>query len=176
MRATATAHPNIALIKYWGKRDAETNLPAVGSLSVTLEALTTRTTVEFDPGLAQDQLLLNGHEQPAEQGRLESCMNAIRTAAEIDCFASITSQNDFPTGAGLASSASGYAALVTAAAAASGRRGSEAPRNKPSRKATVCKLVNSDCASMILWPRACNSLMVSGLMPASSISWSGNHW
>jgi diphosphomevalonate decarboxylase len=120
MRATATAHPNIALIKYWGKRDAETNLPAVGSLSVTLQALTTRTTVEFDAGLEQDQLLLNGREQPAEQGRLESCMNAIRTAAGIDTFASITSENDFPTAAGLASSASGYAALVTAAAAASG--------------------------------------------------------
>ena len=58
--ATALAHPNIALIKYWGKRDETNNLPAVGSLSVTLDALLTRTTVTFEPTLARDELILNG--------------------------------------------------------------------------------------------------------------------
>lgn len=120
MRASAIAHPNVALIKYWGKADAEKNLPAVGSLSVTLGALHTETTVEFDAGLKRDVLLLNGSEQPGEQGRLAACLDAFRDLADCDEYARVISSNDFPTGAGLASSASGYAALVTAASAALG--------------------------------------------------------
>ena len=120
MRATAIAHPNVALIKYWGKTDTEQNLPAVGSLSVTLGALCTETTVEFDAALKQDVLVLDGSEQPLEQGRLQACLNAFRALADCDEYATVTSHNDFPTGAGLASSASGYAAVVIAAAAALG--------------------------------------------------------
>jgi diphosphomevalonate decarboxylase len=120
MRATAIAHPNVALIKYWGKTDTALNLPAVGSLSVTLGALCTETTVEFDAALKQDMLVLDGCEQPLEQGRLQACLNAFRALADCDEHATVTSHNDFPTGAGLASSASGYAAIVTAAAAALG--------------------------------------------------------
>ena len=60
MRAKATAQPNIALIKYWGKRDTELNLPAVGSISITLSALYTTMSVEFDAALDGDQLCLNG--------------------------------------------------------------------------------------------------------------------
>ncbi len=120
MRASAIAHPNVALIKYWGKADAALNLPAVGSLSVTLGALSTATTVEFDATLSHDVLVLNGCEQPLEQGRLTSCLDAFRAHAGCSEYALVTSSNDFPTGAGLASSASGYAALVTAAAAALG--------------------------------------------------------
>ncbi len=120
MRATAIAHPNVALIKYWGKSDVVENLPAVGSLSVTLGALCTETTVEFDAALKQDVLVLNGCEQPLEQGRLTACLDALRSLADSDEYATVISGNDFPTGAGLASSASGYAALVTAASAALG--------------------------------------------------------
>jgi len=120
MRASAIAHPNVALIKYWGKRDVAENLPAVGSLSVTLGALSTETTVEFDAALKHDVLVLNGREQPLEQDRLTACMDAFRAFAGCDEYAAVTSDNDFPTGAGLASSASGYAALVTAASAALG--------------------------------------------------------
>jgi len=120
MRASAIAHPNVALIKYWGKKDTVENLPAVGSLSVTIGALSTETTVEFDAALKQDVLVLNGNEQPLEQGRLTACMDAFRALAGCNEHATVTSGNDFPTGAGLASSASGYAALVTAAAAALG--------------------------------------------------------
>lgn len=118
MRASAIAHPNVALIKYWGKSDVARNLPAVGSLSVTLGALRTETTVEFDAALKCDVLVLNGCEQSLEQGRLTACLDAFRALAGCDEFATVTSSNDFPTGAGLASSASGYAALVTAASAA----------------------------------------------------------
>lgn len=114
------AHPNVALIKYWGKREAAANLPAVGSLSVTLGALRTETTVAFDESLHSDVLVLNGVEQPSEQPRLDACMDALRELAGRQVYAEVISENDFPTGAGLASSASGYAALVTAAAAALG--------------------------------------------------------
>ena len=60
LAATAVAGTNIALVKYWGKRDAALNLPAVGSLSLTLAGLTTRTDVAFDPDLAGDELHLDG--------------------------------------------------------------------------------------------------------------------
>jgi diphosphomevalonate decarboxylase len=125
MHASATAHPNIALIKYWGKRDKVDNLPAVGSISLTLRALTTETAVEFDDGLEHDVLILNGHEQVAEYPRLTACMDGLRRLGKYHRYARVTSNNDFPTGAGLASSASGYAALVTAAAAAMGVEGSD---------------------------------------------------
>jgi diphosphomevalonate decarboxylase len=120
LRASAMAHPNVALIKYWGKRESQANLPAVGSLSVTLGALRTETTVIFDAELTTDLLVLNGTEQPTEQSRLTACMDALRSLAGLGLYARVESENDFPTGAGLASSASGYAALVTAAAAALG--------------------------------------------------------
>ena len=118
MSATAIAHPNIALIKYWGKRETEDNLPAVGSLSVTLGALVTETTVDFDADAQQDSLILNGRDQLGEQARLTRCLDALRQMTGETRHARVTSRNDFPTGAGLASSASGYAALVTAAAGA----------------------------------------------------------
>lgn len=120
MRASAIAHPNIALVKYWGKRDATGNLPAVGSISVTLSALATETVVELDDSLDQDVLVLNGEETTTEHRRLAACMDALRELGGDQRHAVVTSNNDFPTGAGLASSASGYAALVTASAAAMG--------------------------------------------------------
>lgn len=116
LRAAARAHSNIALIKYWGKRDAALNLPAVGSISVTLADLYTDTRVCFDPALNADQLLLDG--QPADTRRVSALLDLIRTRAGCDLRARIESQNNFPTAAGLASSASGFAALVVAACAA----------------------------------------------------------
>lgn len=118
MQATAIAHPNVALIKYWGKEDVATNLPAVGSLSLTLEGIATRTTVRFAPELNQDQLTINGAEDAKALARVSRCLDMLREAAGVTERAEIVSSNDFPTGAGLASSASGYAALVRAAATA----------------------------------------------------------
>ncbi len=120
MRATAIAHPNIALIKYWGKRDDRDNLPAVGSLSITLDAMRARTSVAFDPGLRTDTVLLNGVEDAETTRRVSECLDRLRQRAGHACGARVDSDNDFPTGAGLASSAAGFAALVTAAAAALG--------------------------------------------------------
>lgn len=116
---SAKAHANIALAKYWGKADAVENLPAVPSLSLTLAALCTRTRVELDPALAADELELDGVNtvgRPLE--RVVALLNRVR--APDAPRARVSSTNDFPTAAGLASSASGFAALAVAANAAYG--------------------------------------------------------
>lgn len=118
MRAVAVAHPNVALVKYWGKRASAGNLPATGSLSVVLGGLSTTTTVRFDPGLAVDHVVLDGHADPATARRVSACLDVLRQVAGVATCATVESHNDFPTGAGLASSASGFAALVVAGAAA----------------------------------------------------------
>ncbi len=115
MEATAVAHPNIALIKYWGKADAVRNIPAVGSLSITLDGLTTTTRVVFDPGLGADTFVLGGRPAPAMEARVTSCLDLLRQRTGVETRALVESNNDFPTAAGLASSASGFAALVVAA-------------------------------------------------------------
>lgn len=122
MKATATAHPNIALVKYWGKRDQVFNLPAAPSLSMTLGGLTTRTSVEFLPELATDSLELDGEKdvQGAKLRRVSQFLDLVRAMAGTSLHARVQSSNDFPTGAGLASSASGFAALALSATRAAG--------------------------------------------------------
>jgi diphosphomevalonate decarboxylase len=120
VRATARAHANIAFVKYWGKRDAELNLPAAGSLSLTLAGLSTTTTVVFGE-TREDELHLDGSraDGPALQKALR-VVDQVRRRASLSDPVRIESRNDFPTGAGLASSASGLAALTVAAAHAAG--------------------------------------------------------
>ena len=119
--ATARAHANIALAKYWGKLDEGKNLPAVPSLSLTLDALVTTTTVEFDSSLEEDELSLDGRAaRDKEKKRVVGLLDQVRAAAGIEAKARVTSTNSFPTAAGLASSASGFAALALAATQASG--------------------------------------------------------
>jgi len=122
MEATAIAHPNIALVKYWGKRSVDLNLPATGSLSLTLGGLETETTVEFDEGLEFDTLQLDGESmgKTAARDRVESFLDLVRARAGIETNARVISHNNFPTAGGLASSASGFAALAKAATAAAG--------------------------------------------------------
>jgi diphosphomevalonate decarboxylase len=115
---TATAGINIALVKYWGKRDAVANLPAVGSISLTVDALGTETRVEFVDGLENDLFELDG--EIREDPRVIRLLDSVRTIANETRRARIQSRNDVPTGSGLASSASGVAALATAAWAAAG--------------------------------------------------------
>jgi diphosphomevalonate decarboxylase len=118
---TARACANIALVKYWGKRDARLNLPAAGSLSLTLAGLVTTTQVAFDAELADDELVLDGKPAgPAELARTRAFLDLVRAAAQRTTRARVVSQNEFPTASGLASSASGYAALAVAAAGAAG--------------------------------------------------------
>jgi diphosphomevalonate decarboxylase len=119
-RATAQAHANIALVKYWGKRDAALNLPAAGSLSLTLDALTTTTTVELVDDAA-DSFELDGAAQRGDAlARVGAWLDLVRAAAGDPRRARVVSGNDFPTAAGLASSASAFAALALAASAAFG--------------------------------------------------------
>ncbi|GAB2567805.1 diphosphomevalonate decarboxylase [Dyella jejuensis] len=120
LHAASQAQPNIALIKYWGKRDAALNLPVVGSISITLESLWTRTDVRFVPGQKQDRITLNGRGEEAESRRITACLDLLRQRAGVDYGARVASRNNFPTAAGLASSASGFAALVHAGAQALG--------------------------------------------------------
>jgi diphosphomevalonate decarboxylase len=115
MEAVAVAHPNIALVKYWGKADPARNLPAVGSISITLGALTTTTRVRFDAGLADDLLTLDGEPAAADRtARVRACLDLLRERRPGLEHAEVESRNSFPTAAGLASSASAFAALVTA--------------------------------------------------------------
>ncbi|WP_010529101.1 diphosphomevalonate decarboxylase [Lentibacillus jeotgali] len=120
MKATAKAHTNIALIKYWGKRDESLILPMNNSLSLTLDGFYTTTSVEFQNDLSADRFYLNGQlTEGAEKHRVTAFLDRIRAAAgEPDAFAEIHSANHVPTAAGFASSASGFAALAAAAAKA----------------------------------------------------------
>jgi diphosphomevalonate decarboxylase len=119
--ATAVAHPNIAFIKYWGNRDQSLRLPENGSISMNLEELTTRTQVTFDPGLPSDILDLNGHRQTGMVfNRVVSHLNLLRGLRGIATRAYIKSENNFPEGTGIASSASAFAALTVAAVRALG--------------------------------------------------------
>lgn len=115
LTSTAIAHPNIALIKYWGKRDRRLNLPAAGSVSLTLGPVRTRTTVTWEA--QQDSLLLNGIvANKRATKRISNVLDLLRKRAPMLGGATVISDNNFPTASGLASSASGFAALVVAAA------------------------------------------------------------
>ncbi|CAG0936718.1 diphosphomevalonate decarboxylase [Thermoflexales bacterium] len=151
-KATAQASPNIALIKYWGNRDQELRLPANPSLSMNLAGLTTTTTVEFDPALKQDVLILGGSEIKGkglervsrflDQVRRQTS-EVLKTSEVSHLFARVESRNNFPSGAGLASSASGFAALAVAASAAAGLDLNEAELSRLARlgSGSACRSV-----------------------------------
>jgi len=119
-KATARAHPNIALVKYWGKRDAALVLPQQSSFSVTLAPLEVTTTVEFDAGPSRVEL--NGQEaSPLERARVLALVDRVaQEAARPLGGVRVASRGNFPVAAGLASSAAGFAALARAARAAAG--------------------------------------------------------
>ncbi len=119
MQATAIAQPNIALIKYWGKRDVARNLPAVGSISVTLSGLHTEVTVELMTSASADELIVNGVEDSSMLPRISACLDNV-IGGHRD-RARIASSSNFPIAAGLASSASAFAATTVAAASAAER-------------------------------------------------------
>ena len=121
LKVTARAHPNIALIKYWGNRDEVLRLPDTPSLSMNLAGLETVTTVEFKPDLAEDELWLDGAPQGGSvRGRVSAHLDHLRRQAGLNLCARVESRNNFPMGVGIASSASAFAALTVAGAAAAG--------------------------------------------------------
>jgi diphosphomevalonate decarboxylase len=122
---TAWAHTNIALVKYWGKRDGASpglNLPATGSLSMTLDGFGTTTTVTLDPDATRDVFVLDDEPQEDDSESAQRVFEFLDLAAgatrEQRAKARVVSRNQVPTAAGLASSASAFAALALAAARA----------------------------------------------------------
>lgn len=120
-KATAIAHSNTALIKYWGKKDEKLIIPMNNSISLTTNALTTTTTVEFSEEFTEDSFVLNELEQTRTPlKRVVDHLTIIREISQTNSKAKVYSENNFPTAAGLASSASGFAALTSAAIIAVG--------------------------------------------------------
>ncbi|XP_054696995.1 diphosphomevalonate decarboxylase [Grus americana] len=129
---TCTAPVNIAVIKYWGKRDNDLILPINSSLSVTLhqDQLKTTTTAAASRDFTEDRLWLNGEEADVGHPRLQACLREVRRLARkrrggsaedtaplsLSYKIHVATENNFPTAAGLASSAAGYACLVSALA------------------------------------------------------------
>lgn len=133
--ATAQAFANIAFIKYWGNRDNELRIPMNGSISMNLDGLYTRTTVSFQPSLPYDELIINGHEiRGAGLERISYILNLIRGMAKIQERAEVISENNFPSGAGIASSAAAFAALALAGSKAAGLDLSEPELSRLARR------------------------------------------
>ena len=133
--ATAQSHPNIAFIKYWGNRDNILRLPVNGSISMNLDGLSTRTTVSFQPSLPFDELIINGHEVTGTGlNRVSYILDIIRGMADIHERAEVMTENNFPSGAGIASSASAFAALALAGSKAAGLNLSEPELSRLARR------------------------------------------
>lgn len=145
MKATAIAPSNIAFVKYWGRKNEALRLPENGSVSMTLSNLTTTTTVEFNPGLKADSVTIDGTENIAEAERVRRHLDIIRSLAHIDLQAQVVSRNSFPSGTGLSSSASGFAALTVAATQAAGLRLSERELSILARQGSgsACRSISS---------------------------------
>lgn len=136
--ARSVARANIALAKYWGKSDDRWNLPAVPSLSITLEPMRTETSIELDPALASDAFELDG--KPAlggEVARVSALLDQVRAQTGERVRARVVSKNFFPTASGLASSASGFAALASAAREAYGLARDDAKASALARQASA---------------------------------------
>jgi len=119
MRAIASASPNIALIKYWGNIDHELLIPSNGSISITLSGLSTIANVEYRSDLLSDILTINGQIITGNPlHRVTTFMDKVRRKIGVNYKANIATENNFPMGSGIASSASAFAALAVAATAA----------------------------------------------------------
>ena len=126
MSTTAVAPANIAFIKYWGVQDTARILPYNGSISMNLDRCLTTTTVTFDETLTEDEvtLTLYGQRPQAAVGmqrtRVTAHLDRLRELAGVATRAQVVSENNFPSDAGIASSAAGFAALTVATAGALG--------------------------------------------------------
>lgn len=121
MKATAKARANIAFIKYWGKKDVALRLPLNNSVSMALDSVYTLTTVEFSPVFEKDQVEILGRKfEEKENQRVMKHMDRIRELARLNFKAKVKTKNNFPESTGIASSASGFAALTLAGTEAAG--------------------------------------------------------
>lgn len=152
MKATATANANIALVKYWGKRDDALILPQNGSISMTCDGLQTKTTVEFSKNYAEDAVVINDEELKKDEKGILEHLDRIRKLAGTKEKAKVVSESNFPVAAGLASSASGFAALTLAAAAAARLRLKEKELTMLSRQGSGSSC-RSICEGFVEWYR-----------------------
>ena len=119
--STARANVNVALVKYWGKRDTALNLPATGSISLTLDGLGAEAAVAFGGGGEADRLVIDGVDASGgEATRLTRFLDVVRAAAGRRERATVAMRGTVPRGIGLASSAAAFAALALAASRAAG--------------------------------------------------------
>lgn len=155
--ATAVAPSNIAFVKYWGVADATLTLPYNESVSMNLDACYTTTTVTFDGALNADDVAISWYgrsEEPAlgrQYERVVSQLDRVRAQAGIDLRARVRSANNFPADAGIASSAAGFAALTTAAVAASGLKINERQLSILTRKSGSGSACRSIPDGFVYW-------------------------
>ena len=144
--ATAVANSNIALIKYWGNRDDALRIPANGSISLNLDGVYTHTKVMFDAALSEDDLTLAGRPAfEAARQRVSAFLDLVRRMSGVKSFARVVSENNFPTGAGIASSASAFAALALASSRAAGLELDERELSRLARRGSgsACRSIPS---------------------------------
>lgn len=120
MKSTSIANSNIAFVKYWGKKNLILNIAMNHSISMTLDVnLSTTTTVEFSEQYTEDIFTLNNEKQSDNKlDRVIKFLDLVREKANTEIKAKVVSINTFPTGSGIASSASGFAALAHASSSA----------------------------------------------------------
>ncbi len=148
-KITAQASSDVALVKYWGKKDKILRLPANGSISMILDSLYSTTTVEFSPSLSKDEVFIGGETEEGETSRVIKHLDRIRALAQSqnlikeNIFAKVVSENNFPKSTGLSSSGSGFAALTIAASKAIGLDLSEKELSILARQGsgTACRCV-----------------------------------
>ncbi len=149
-KTTVKVCSDVALVKYWGKKDEVLRLPENGSVSVKLDGLDTVTTVEFDDDLMRDQIMIDGGSDEKELVRVVRHLDRIRKMAGKEVFARVVSENTFPKGTGLSSSGSGFAALTIAATEAIGLKLSQKEMSILARQGsgTACRCV---CGGWVEW-------------------------
>ncbi|MCI1284154.1 MAG: diphosphomevalonate decarboxylase [Lacticaseibacillus songhuajiangensis] len=158
MKASARAHTNIALIKYWGKADADLMLPANSSISMTLDKFYTDTTVEFVDGQTEDSFVLDGQKQDAAAtAKVGKILDLVRQMSDLTAGARVSSQNHVPNAAGLASSASAFAALALAASRAAGLNLDDAALSRLARRGSG-SASRSIAGGFVIWHRGHDDL------------------
>lgn len=120
-KKSAISPANIAFIKFWGKKDSKLNIPFNNSISMNLDSCLTTTTVHFNDNLKEDEVVIDCKRVKGEvRDRVIRILDIIRSWAKIKAKAKVSSINNFPADAGVASSASAFSALALAASASAG--------------------------------------------------------
>jgi diphosphomevalonate decarboxylase len=148
----ARAHANVALVKYFGKRDISLNLPAAPSVSITLAPLNTETTLEFIDSATDEVLLAGVRADEKFASRISRYLNIFREMSGNQSKVGISTSNNFPTAAGLASSASGFAALAVGASRLFNLEMTAAELSALARRGSG-SAARSVCGGYVMWQR-----------------------